>query len=81
VVPPIPGIGADTVLDSTGVFELAQVPSRVAIIGGGYIGLEFASFFSEIGVEVNVFEMLPQIAAGCDGDVRTGSCKRSSGPG
>jgi dihydrolipoamide dehydrogenase len=69
VVPPIPGIGSETVLDSTGVFELAQVPSRVAIIGGGYIGLEFASFFGEIGVEVNVFEMLPQIAAGCDGDV------------
>ncbi len=69
VVPPIPGIGSDTVLDSTWVFELAQVPSRVAIIGGGYIGLEFATFFSEIGAEVVVFEMLPQIAAGCDGDV------------
>jgi dihydrolipoamide dehydrogenase len=41
----------------------------VAIIGGGYIGLEFATFFSEIGVEVNVFEMLGQIAGGCDGDV------------
>jgi dihydrolipoamide dehydrogenase len=41
----------------------------VAIIGGGYIGLEFATFFSEIGTEVLVFEMLPQIAGGCDGDV------------
>ena len=40
------------VLDSTSVFELAKVPSRVAIIGGGYIGLEFATFFSEIGAEV-----------------------------
>jgi dihydrolipoamide dehydrogenase len=69
VVPPIPGIGSAAVLDSTSVFELRQVPSRVAIIGGGYIGLEFATFFSEIGVEVNVFEMLGQIAGGCDGDV------------
>ena len=68
-VPPIPGIDAEGVLDSTSVFQLTEVPSRVAIVGGGYIGLEFASFFSEIGVEVNVFEMLPQIAAGCDGDV------------
>jgi len=41
----------------------------VAIIGGGYIGLEFATFFSEIGAEVVVFEMLPQIASGCDADV------------
>ena len=69
VVPPIPGITSATVLDSTAVFELTQVPSRVAIIGGGYIGLEFATFFNEIGTEVVVFEMLPQIAGGCDGDV------------
>jgi dihydrolipoamide dehydrogenase len=69
VVPPIPGIGSEAVLDSTSVFELTKVPSRVAIIGGSYIGLEFATFFNEIGVEVNVFEMLPQIAGGCDGDI------------
>jgi dihydrolipoamide dehydrogenase len=69
VVPPIPGIGLDQVLNSTSVFELKKVPSRVAIIGGGYIGLEFATFFREIGAEVVVLEMLPQIAGGCDGDV------------
>jgi dihydrolipoamide dehydrogenase len=69
VVPPIPGIGSEAVLDSTSVFEMTKVPSRVAIIGGGYIGLEFATFFNEIGVEVNVFEMLPQVAGGCDGDI------------
>ncbi|HUB69318.1 MAG TPA: dihydrolipoyl dehydrogenase [Acidimicrobiales bacterium] len=69
VVPPIPGISSGHVLDSTGVFDLKEVPSRVAIIGGGYIGLEFATFFSEIGAEVVVLEMLPQIASGCDQDV------------
>ncbi len=69
VVPPIPGIGSEAVVDSTSVFEMTKVPSRVAIIGGGYIGLEFATFFNEIGVEVNVFEMLPQVAGGCDGDI------------
>ncbi len=68
-VPPIPGIDARQVLDSNSVFDLTDVPARVAIIGGGYIGLEFASFFKEIGTEVTVFEMLPQIAGGCDGDV------------
>ena len=69
VVPPIPGIGSECVLDSSSVFDLDQVPGRVAIIGGGYIGLEFATFFSEAGAEVVVFEMLGQVASGCDGDV------------
>ncbi len=68
-VPPIPGIGAEHVLDSDRVFDLAEVPSSIAIIGGGYIGLELATYFREVGAEVAVFEMLPQIAATADGDV------------
>ncbi|HMK97368.1 MAG TPA: dihydrolipoyl dehydrogenase [Acidimicrobiales bacterium] len=67
--PPIPGIDGAGVLDSDVVFDLTEVPSRVAIIGGGYIGLEFATFFREVGAEVVVLEMLPQIASGCDGEV------------
>jgi len=69
VVPPVAGLGSDSVLTSDAVFDLQQLPSRVAIIGGGYIGLEFATFFNEVGAEVVVFEMLPQIASGCDGEV------------
>jgi len=68
-VPPIPGINSERVLDSTGAFELTEVPERMAIIGGGYIGLEFASFFGEIGTDVTVYEALPRIASGCDGDI------------
>ncbi len=68
-VPPIPGIDGERVLDSTAVFAITTVPERIAIIGGGYIGLEFASFFHEIGTEVTVYEALPRIATGCDGDV------------
>jgi dihydrolipoamide dehydrogenase len=67
--PPIPGIGGAGVLDSSSVFGLSEVPSRVAVIGGGYIGLEFATFFREVGAEVVVLEMLPQVASGCDGDI------------
>jgi dihydrolipoamide dehydrogenase len=67
--PPIPGIGAADVLDSNSVFGLTQVPESIAIVGGGYIGLEFACFFSEAGAKVSVFEMLPQIAAGCDREI------------
>ncbi len=69
LIPPIVGIGAEHVLTSSSVFELAEVPSRVAIVGGGYIGLELATFFAEIGAEVAVFEVLPRVASGCDQDV------------
>lgn len=64
--PPIPGLRSESVLDSDTVFGLTRVPEKVAIIGGGIIGLEFACFFNEIGCQVSVYEMLPQIATGCD---------------
>ncbi|HJT87030.1 MAG TPA: dihydrolipoyl dehydrogenase [Bryobacteraceae bacterium] len=68
-VPPIPGIRSPQVLDSNTVFALDRVPGSIAIIGGGYIGLEFASFFHEIGARVTVYEMLPQIAPGSDREI------------
>lgn len=68
-VPPVPGIEDGAVLDSNSVFALERVPESVAIVGGGYIGLEFACFFREAGAEVTVFEMLPRVAAGCDADI------------
>jgi len=68
-VPPIAGIDSEGVLDSNTVFNLQQIPARIAIIGGGYIGLEFAGFFAAAGSEAVVFEMLPQIASGCDRDI------------
>ena len=67
--PPIPGIRSEEVLDSDTAFDLRAVPEKVAIIGAGYIGLEFACFFNEIGSRVSVFEMLPQIALGCDSEI------------
>jgi dihydrolipoamide dehydrogenase len=69
--PPIPGIRSEGVLDSDTVFALTHVPEKVAIIGGGYIGLEFACFFNEVGAKVSVYEMLPQIAAGADLEIST----------
>lgn len=68
-VPPIPGIGSERVLDSNTVFGLTHVPKTIAIIGGGIIGLEFACFFAEVGTNVSVYEMLPQIAMGCDQEI------------
>ncbi len=68
-VPPIPGIDSSAVLDSTALLDLAEIPGSVAVIGGGYIGLEFAAYLSAVGSRVAIFEMLPLVAAGCDGDV------------
>jgi len=64
--PPIPGLSSEGVLDSDTIFNLSSVPEKIAIIGGGVIGLEFACFFNEVGSQVSVYEMLPQIAAGAD---------------
>jgi dihydrolipoamide dehydrogenase (EC 1.8.1.4) len=41
--------------------EFGDLPKSLAIIGGGVIGIEFASFFNSMGVEVNVIEMMPEI--------------------
>ncbi len=67
--PPIPGIDSARVLNSTTVLELAELPRWLAVIGAGYIGMEFASFFAEAGTEVTVFDVLPEISAAADRDV------------
>ena len=49
------------ILNSTSVLELTELPKSIAIIGGGYIGCEFASLFAELDVKVTIFEALPKI--------------------
>jgi dihydrolipoamide dehydrogenase len=51
------------ILNSTSILELTQLPRSLAIIGGGYIGCEFASLYAEFGVEVTILEALPSILA------------------
>jgi dihydrolipoamide dehydrogenase len=67
----IPGFDVDgtLVMDSDDVLDLNVLPGRVAVVGGGAIGCEFASLFSDLGSQVTVFEALPTILAGCDPDV------------
>ncbi len=67
----IPGFDVDgkVVLTSDEVFELTELPSRVAVIGGGAIGCEFASMMADLGSQVTVLEALPQILPGVDKDV------------
>ncbi len=61
-MPPIPGADSSAVLDSTDLLEITEVPSSLVVIGGGVIGLEFASFFSMLGVKVDIIEMMDEIA-------------------
>ncbi|MBS0620730.1 MAG: dihydrolipoyl dehydrogenase [Verrucomicrobia bacterium] len=53
----------ERVFNSTSILELTELPKTLAIIGGGYIGCEFASLFAELGVQVIILEALPSIVA------------------
>ncbi|GAB4470592.1 MAG: mercuric reductase [Burkholderiaceae bacterium] len=68
-VPPIPGLADVPHLDSTSVMELNEVPRHLVVLGGGFIGLEFAQMFRRFGAEVTVLEGLPRLAAREDEDV------------
>jgi dihydrolipoamide dehydrogenase len=60
-IPPIPGADQLHVMTSTDILEISTMPETLTVIGGGVIGIEFASFFSSLGVKVDVIEMLDEI--------------------
>ena len=60
-VPPIPGLREAGFLDNEGVLSLAALPGRLAVLGAGPIGCEFAQVFSRFGVEVTVIELLERM--------------------
>jgi len=57
------------VMDSTGALDLADIPERLLVIGGGYIGLELGQAYAAFGSRVSVVEMLPALMAGADADL------------
>lgn len=57
------------VMDSTGALELADIPGRLLVIGGGYIGLELGQAYAAFGSKVSVVEMLPSLMTGADPDL------------
>jgi dihydrolipoamide dehydrogenase len=57
------------IMTSDEVLDLDHVPARVAVIGGGAIGCEFASTFADLGAQVTILEFLPKILPGLDADV------------
>ncbi len=60
-VPPIPGADQPHVMTSKEILCVDKMPESLVVIGGGVIGIEFASFFSSLGVKVDVVEMLDEI--------------------
>ncbi|MDR1371686.1 MAG: dihydrolipoyl dehydrogenase [Dysgonamonadaceae bacterium] len=70
-VPPIPGIkeAGDIIMTNREILALTEQPKSLVIIGGGVIGMEFASFYNSIGTEVVVVEMLPEILGGLDCEI------------
>ena len=66
---PIKGIEDPRVVDSTGLLNLESLPKRLAIIGAGVIGMEFASVFNRFGSEVTVIEYLKECLPALDSDI------------
>ncbi len=66
IVPPIPGLSETVYWTSREALDNKELPSSLLIIGGGVIGMEFASFFHELGTEVTVVEMQDEILGGMD---------------
>ena len=71
-VPPIPGLReglGGVVVTNREILDLEEQPESLVVIGGGVIGMEFASFFNSIGTKVTVVEMLPKILGPLDDEI------------
>lgn len=67
--PPIPGLDSPNVLTSREILDLKACPESLVVIGAGVIGMEFASFFSALGVKVTMIEMLDEILPMIDPEI------------
>src|SRR3954447_11532442 len=64
------------VIDSTGALDLDTIPERLLVLGGGIIGLEMATVYSELGSKISVVELMDQLIPGADKDIVTPLTKR-----
>ncbi|MDF2678982.1 MAG: dihydrolipoyl dehydrogenase [Brevibacillus sp.] len=67
-VPPIPGLADVPFYTSDTIFDIKQVPESIAILGGGFIGVEFACIFASLGVKVTIVEMADRLIPQEDAD-------------
>lgn len=66
IIPPIEGLNGIDLWTSKEALECKEIPQSLAIVGGGVIGVEFASFFNSLGTKVSVIEMMPEILGAMD---------------
>jgi pyruvate/2-oxoglutarate dehydrogenase complex dihydrolipoamide dehydrogenase (E3) component len=69
VVPNVPGLRDAPFFDSTSIMELAEVPRELVVLGGGFVGLEFAQMFRRFGAQVTIVEKADRIAGREDDDI------------
>jgi dihydrolipoamide dehydrogenase len=68
-VPPSLKLDSPRVMDSTGALKLEDVPPRLLVVGGGYIGLEMGYAYAALGSKVTVVELTEGLLPGCDRDL------------
>lgn len=68
-IPPVPGLDGVPYLDNTSVMALRALPAHLLVLGGGYIGCEFAQMFRRFGAQVTVIDQAPQLLPREDDDV------------
>jgi pyruvate/2-oxoglutarate dehydrogenase complex dihydrolipoamide dehydrogenase (E3) component len=71
-IPPLPGVDGIPYLTSSSLLELEHLPEHLIVIGGSYIGLEFAQMYRRFGSRVTVIEMSPRLVSKEDPDVSDG---------
>ena len=69
LIPPMQGVDSVPFLTNTSLLDLEELPRHLVVVGGGYVGLEFAQMFRRFGSEVTVVEKRPRLAAHEDEDV------------
>ena len=68
-MPPVFNLGSDRIMDSTGALRLQDIPPRLLVIGGGYIGLEMGTVYAHLGSQVSVVELTAGLLPGADRDL------------
>lgn len=69
-MPPVEGIGdSEHILTNREILELKELPQSLVVVGGGVIGMEFASLYNSLGCEVTVIEMMPEILGANDSEI------------
>ncbi|MCC6931755.1 MAG: dihydrolipoyl dehydrogenase [Deltaproteobacteria bacterium] len=72
IIPPIKGANLAHVYDSQKLLARQETAKQICIIGGGIIGMEFACFYAQLGIEVSVVELLGEICFGLDAELSKG---------